>query len=308
MRKFLFSFFIFLLLNTALTISKAGDGASSIKQPVDGMLLGRFGEGFLRYEAIRTSRLVIEHPIKSIEYDEMCSRGVCEAAWSSGEGHTWVALRNILSNQVMVLSQNAQVQWRGLIHFEPRSMLSVSKDGKTIAAIGRLNGIDSVWHITKDGTRLAWRLPTVFNCERFQVGWQEATGGNLVFDGEWALLCEGTTSDGCQRLYKGYLPSLSPDGNMVALLRNDKTLEVYDITNRTLMASFETKVGWGHDAAKWSPDSKFLILNEATRRGSRLAIVELSRKKTLFTRRTDDKSIAHVGVARILPPATRIAK
>ena len=308
MRKFLSRLIAICLAAFVSAASGEDDVARSLKQLMGQCAIGRLGNGVLSYEGLTNAKVQGEYRIGSPEYDEVCRKGNCEAAWSFGEGMSWVVIRNILTNQVLVVNQEAEVQWRSTIEFELRSMLSVSRDGSTIAAVGRVNGVDSIWHVKKDGARVAWRLPRVTRSERMQVGWHAATAGNVVSDGEWTLLCEDAVGKGCRRLFAGFLPSLSPDGHMAAVRTSEETLLIYDLESSALVKRLVARAGWGGDAAKWSPDSKLIILNEMTGNGSRLAVYEIGSSKRQYARQTNGKSGARLGIINLRTRTSRTGK
>jgi hypothetical protein len=306
MVKFLFEVVVFIVLNSVRPALWAEDFSTSLKQFLNSHAIGVVGDGVIRHKSFSQSEIKAEYVIRGSDYSELCRGAVCEADWSVGRDTSWVVVRNILSNQVLVVNQSGEVQWRGGIGFELRSMLSVSADGNTIAAIGRENGVDSIRHITKSGARVVWTLPDVVRSERLQVGWQPSKFGNVVSDGKWIMFCDDSAGQVCRREFLGFLPSLSPDGNMIAFFSSETTLEVYDVKSRTVVTRLEARSGWAFEMPKWSPNSKFLILNEIARDGSRLSVFEFSTKRRAFVGETRGKTMAHVGiVSRVAPVRKR---
>lgn len=291
--------FLVVMLSGVVPASGRAADMGSKKELMEGYAFGDFRGGVLFYENLVNHRAVGKYPIPDAEYAAMCGDGSCEASWCPGEAMDWVAIRNIQSNRVMVVSGTAQVQWKTILPFEVRSPLSVSRDGKTIAVIGRQNSIDSIWHVNEQGARPVWTLDNVMSSERLQSGWKAAALINVVSDGEWTLLCDVLAEPGCRRLFRGYLSSVSPDGKLVAVMSGQNTVAVYDIEGSAAVVRLSARMGWAHDAPKWSPDSRLLVLNEMTSRGSRVAIVDVIKKDKRHGRQTYGKSMSRMGVVQV---------
>lgn len=308
MRRFHFSYFgcVFASMLWALGQDKAS--SMSNRQVLNSFVIGRLSEGVIRYESLKNAEIIRRYRIDAEVYEDVCRTGSCEASWSTRGPLSWVAIRNILSNRVIVADQYGKVRWTGVIAFEPMSMLSVDKDGNTLALIGRVNGASSVWFITKSGSRVAFALPTVERSDRLQIEWGDADGVIYLSDGKWVLQCGGNSHHSCERLVEGRLPSLSPDGTMLAFFSGDRALDIYSIKVARTVFKLETKIGWGAASPKWSSDSDHLILDEATTKGSRLTIVEISSRKVKSARQTNDKSIAQMGLVRLSASESQLKK
>ena len=175
-------------------------------------------------------------------------------------------------------------------------MLSVSNDGLTIAAVGRVAGREHIWHVSKTGeARRMWSFPLTRYSGRLQVGWASSTD-NVASDGEWVMLCESRALAACKPLIRGDLPAVSPAGKLIAILSSGKEVSVYDLESNRVVARLRTKMEWAHESPKWGLHSTELVLNEATRQGSELIVVSLDGKREKYRLNTRGRTTSQNGI------------
>jgi len=296
MTKVLTKMFLGLPMIVCFANSVTGSDAQVAHARTGWVSLGALQSGVLVYAGVTENRKRKEFTVGE-EYETLCRAGTCEAAWSSGEFGTWVVIRNILTNQIMVLDQSGKMQWKGIAAFEPRSMFSVSRNGRKVAAIGRKDGVDSIWHIESGGSYAVVPLANVMRSERLQIGWLPSGDRHIVSDGEWTMVCSILGTRDCTRLLRGHLPALSPDGRLVAAFADEHSVNVFDILENRIICRLTSKEEWGSDSVKWVPGLEWIVLNESTRNGSRLVIFDKKGAKRGNSRSTAGRSIARMGIA-----------
>lgn len=259
--------------------------------------LGRMEGGLLYYEELTRSRKTVTVPV-SEEVVTMCRSGDCTVAWSEGVTKTWIAIRNTRTQDLVVIDNKGQFSWKARIPFEVRSMLSVSKTGQSIAAVGRLNGEEHIWHLDAESAQAVWKVALARYSGRLQVGWFDSSTRNVFSDGEWIDLCDLDSTPRCRHLTEGEFPAVSPDGTMIAVFENAKTVSVYNVRRGEVMSRLTTESEWASESPKWCPDSKCLAINEATAKGSRIVLVKLNGKRSRYSRSTNGRNTSEIGLVR----------
>ena len=289
MARFHSTLFVFFVMNGLAT----GLSQSSAEPRVS---LGRLVGGTLIFEQLNDSKKVIRVPIESTEGANLCQPSECAVSWSVRPGGAWIAIRNLRSNKTHVISDSGRILWTNTLPFEARSMLSVSRDGKTVAVVGRVAGEEHIWHVDASGSRRMWSAHLKQYSGRLQVGWVGSSLSNVFSDGDMIRLCEMPVTRGCKPLMNGDLPSVSPDGRNIAALSDRKTVDIYDLVSNRVTARLVARLEWGHETPKWDETSKVLVLSEVTRKGSSLRIMDLMGKAYPYHRNTNNRTTAENGI------------